>query len=291
MKKILTAAFTLSAILLSQNTAIAQIQLPAPSPASTVTQKVGLTDVSVSYSRPIAKGRKIFGEGADFLVPFGNIWRTGANSGTLITFSDDVKVEGNDVPAGEYMVITYPGASEWTIVLYKDAALGGNMANYDAANNQAKFTVKSSKLTEPVEMLTVNIGDINAKGTMASIQIAWENTSVKFNIEAQVEAMVMDAIAKATQVNPANYVAAATYYFDNGKDLNQALKWITMYFEGGKNGNQFWNMHVKAQIEAALGDKKAAKATAKKSLELAMANEGGDFGYTKRNEDLIKSLK
>jgi hypothetical protein len=116
----------------------AQVQTPQPSPSASVSTVVGLTDVKIDYSRPSAKGRKIFGDGAA-LIPNGAIWRTGANSGTKITFGDDVKVEGIAVPKGEYLLFSWPGASEWTVSLYKDISLGGNTGGYDKAKEAANF--------------------------------------------------------------------------------------------------------------------------------------------------------
>jgi hypothetical protein len=284
MKKLITLLFV-AIIAISE----AQIQTPAASPSATVSTVVGLTDVKISYSRPRAKGRKIFGEGAAFLTPYGQIWRTGANNGTRISFSDDVKIEGKDVPKGEYLLLTWPGATEWTISLYKDLSLGGNTAGYKAENDVAKFTVKSEKLTERVETFTMNIGDIADNSTSAKVQIAWENTSVKFTVTVDFDKKVMESIAAGTKVSPNNYATAATYYFENGKDLKQALVWIDEAIKG--NSGAFWLVHTKAKIQKASGDKAGALATANQSLDMAKKNADGDFGYVKLNEDLIKTLK
>lgn len=266
----------------------AQIQTPAASPSASVMTTVGLTDVKINYSRPKSKGRKIYGTGADFLVPFGELWRTGANNGTVISFSDDVKVEGKDVKKGEYLLLTIPGASEWTVILYSDVALGGNTARYDQTKDAARFTVKSEKLSEKVETFTMNITDIADNNTSANIQISWENTSVKFAVTVDYDSKVMKAIEAGTRVAPGNYIAAANYYFDNGKDIKKALEWMTLGIETG-NQNAFWNIHTKAKMQSAAGDKKGALATAQLSLEKAKAAES-DFGYIKLNEDLIKKL-
>ena len=122
----------------------AQVQTPQPSPPGSVSTVVGLTDVKIDYFRPRVKGRKIFTADASALVPYGKIWRTGANNGTKITFSEDVKVEGTAVPKGEYLILSWPDASEWTISLYKDVNLGGNMNNYDASKDAAKLKIHLS---------------------------------------------------------------------------------------------------------------------------------------------------
>lgn len=266
----------------------AQIQTPGASPAGTVSSVVGLTDVTVSYSRPKMKGRKIFGDGKDFLTPYGEMWRTGANSGTVITFSDDVKVEGKDVKKGDYLVLTIPGATEWTVILYSDVAMGGNTANYKQEKDAARFTVKADKLNEKVETFTINISDISDDNTSAKIQLAWENTSVKFKVNADYDAKVMKAIEAGTKVSAGNYIAAANYYFDNGKDLNKALEWITLGINTG-NADAFWNIHTKAKIQNALGDKKGAIETAQQSMAKAKSAPS-DFGYVKLNEELIAKI-
>lgn len=282
MKKVLVAFLITCSTL-----AFAQVQTPGASPAGSVSTTVGLTEVKVSYSRPKTKGRAIFGTDAKVLVPYGTIWRTGANSGTKISFSDDVKVEGVAVPKGEYLILTWPGATEWTVSIYKDVALGGNVSKYDAANDVAKFKVKSEKLTEKVETFTINIGDISDDNKSAKVQLAWENTSVKFTITTDYDAKVMESIKKNTSVDPYNYFQAAVYYLENGKDLNQALDWVNKASEG--MNSPFWVLHQKAKIQKALGDKKGALETANASL--AKSKEAGNRDYQMMNEDLIKSLK
>ncbi len=263
----------------------AQIQTPAGSPAASVTTVVGLTDVKITYSRPRMKGRKIFGEGADYLVPFGKIWRTGANNGTRITFSDDVKVEGTAIPKGEYLVFTWPGATEWTVSIYKDLNAGVN--DYKPENDAALFKVKSERLTERVETLTMNIADIADNSASAKVQIAWENTSVKFSVVVDFDTKVMKSIEAGTKVSPNAYSAAASYYFENGKDLKQALEWVTLACNA--NPDAYWNLLTKAKIQKALGDKPGAIASS--NLSRAAAEKAKNADYLKMNDDLMKTLK
>ena len=274
-------------VLLAVGLANAQVQTPQPSPAGSVSTVVGLTDVKIDYFRPSAKGRKIFGEGSA-LIPYGSIWRTGANSGTKISFSDDVMVEGVAVPKGDYLILTWPGATEWTVSLYKDISLGGNTQGYDKAKDAANFKVKSEKLDQPVETLTINIGDIAADSKSAKVQIAWENTSVKFTIAVDYDAKVMKSIEAATKVNPNNYFSAAVYYLENGKDPKQALEWINKSLEGNTNP-PYWMLYQKARIQKANGDKSGAMATSKASLEAA--KKAGNRDYENMNLDLQKTLK
>jgi len=265
----------------------AQVQTPQASPAGSVSTTVGLTDVKIDYSRPRIKGRKIFTTDAAALVPYGKIWRTGANNGTRISFSDDVKVEGVAVPKGEYLILSWPGAAEWTISIYKDVNLGGNMDGYDASKDAAKFKVKAEKLTEKVETLTFNIGDISDDSKTARVQLAWENTSIKFMISVDYDAKVMKSIEASTKVNPNNYFQAAVYYLETGKDLKQAHSWITKAAE--ENPNAFWVLHQKAKIEKALGNKTAATASANASLKAA--KDANNRDYQMMNEELLKTLK
>lgn len=266
----------------------AQVQTPAASPAGSVSTNVGLTDIKIDYFRPKAKGRKIFGEASSgALVPYGSIWRTGANSGTKISFSENVKVEGIDVPKGEYLLFSWPGANEWTISLYKDISLGGNTGGYKKENEVASFKVKPEKLSEKVETFTINITDISDDSKTAKVQLAWENTSVKFTVAVDYEDKVMKSIEQNTVVNPYNYFQAAVYYLETGKDLNKALDWVNKAAEG--MNSPFWVLHQKAKIQKGLGDKKGALETATASLN--KAKEANNRDYQNMNEELIKSLK
>ncbi|HLT41714.1 MAG TPA: DUF2911 domain-containing protein, partial [Sphingobacteriaceae bacterium] len=191
------------------------------------------------------------------------------------------------VPKGEYLIYSWPGASEWTISLYKDINLGGNTGGYDKAQEAANFKVKSAKRTEKVETFTINITDIAADNKSANIELAWENTSVKFNVGVDFEEKVMKSIEENTKVAPYNYFQAAVYYLENGKDLKQALEWVNKAAEG--MDSPFWVLHQKAKIQKGLGDKAGAKATATASLEAAKKANNRD--YQIMNEDLIKSIK
>ena len=269
----------------------AQITLPQPSPAGSVYSRVGLTDVTIDYFRPKVKGRKIFGEGDQFLQPYGQLWRTGANSGTKLKLSTAAKISGQDVEAGEYLILSTPGATEWTFFVYGDPSIGGNMAAFKEEDVVVKATVKPTKLAQPVEALTFNISDISEDNTSANIHFTWSDVSYKVPIEVSFEESIMKEIATKTQVNPVNYIQAANYYYNTGKDLKQALEWVNLYLAQGNNAQQFWNVHLKAQIQTKLGMKKEALATAQKSLDAAKASEQGDFGYIARNESLIAELK
>jgi len=284
MKKLF---FVLSCFFVMNEASFAQMQLPQPSPAATVSTVVGLTDVKVEYSRPKGKGRKIFGSTPESVVPFGKLWRTAANSGSKVTFSDDVTFGGASVPKGTYLLLSIPGASEWTVILYKDVAMGGNTEDYDQAKDQARVVVKSEVLTQKVETFTIEIADLSENGKTANLQLIWENTSVKVPIVADFDAKAMKSIETYTKVNPNNLVNAANYYFENGKDLKQALVWMNTALES--NPTAFWMLYYKARIQKALNDKAGALETSKASWEEAKKAERPDF--QRMNEELQKSLK
>lgn len=265
----------------------AQVITPAASPAASVSTVVGLTDVKVDYSRPKLKGRQVFGEGEKFMHPNGKIWRTGANAGTVITFSDDVKFGGADVPKGKYLVLTIPGATDWTVILYKDVALGGNVGDYNQANDQTRAIVKSEKTASKVEAFTVEITDLSADSKTASLNLMWENTSVKVPIVVDFDKKVQASIDANTKVSPNNLYAAASYYLETGKDLKQALDWCST--AAAARPTAYWIMHTKAKIQQAIGDK--AGATASANASKAEAEKAKDATYMKMNDDLIKALK
>jgi len=262
--------------------AVAQINIPQPSPAGSVSSTVGITEVKIDYFRPGVKGRKIFGSGDEYLEQYGEIWRTGANAGSMISFSTDVKVAGQEIEAGEYQIVSKPGPSEWDVMFISDP-IGGNESAYDEGKAVMKTTVKPSKTTGTVERMTFQITDISEDNAAANIQFAWENTMWSIPLEVDFSAAVENQIAGA-------YNAAASYYLSKGENLETALNLINMYLNAG-NSEQFWNIHTKARILAKLGKKKEAIATAEDSMEKAKKWPNGDFGYIQRNRDLIDSLQ
>lgn len=268
----------------------AQIETPQPSAKAKVETTVGLTDVSISYFRPSVKGRQIFGEGEDYLQPYGVLWRAGANSGTVLDLSTDATIAGKKVEAGKYLVLMTPGENEWEFILYSDISLGGNVGNFDESKEVISVIQKSEKLDQAVETLTYQISDISATNRSANIHFQWENVSLKIPFEVTYDDKVMAQIQQYTRVDPRNLITAANYYYTTDKDLDKALEWVNAYLAEGNNSAQFWNLHLKAQILAKMGNKKEAKKVAEKSIELAKKNNSGDFGYVKRNQDLINSL-
>jgi hypothetical protein len=279
MKKLLLLSVAVLAFLAS---ASAQIKTPAPSPSCKITQEVGLVKVDVDYSRPSAKGRKVFGE----LVPFGEIWRTGANAATKLTFSDDVMLGGNKVAKGTYALYTVPMEKEWTIVFYKNTTVGGGLKEFKDDEVAAKFNVPTARLNDAVESFSISFDNLrNAGGDMI---LSWEKTKVVVPITLETDAKVMADIKKVMAGPDANaYYAAGRYYFEEKKDMKQALEWVNKSLELG--GDKFWILRMKSQIQAELNMYKDAVATAEKSLELAKAD--GNMDYVRMNEKSISEWK
>jgi hypothetical protein len=258
-----------------------RIDFPAPSPASTLKQRVGLTDIEIVYSRPGVRGRRIFGG----LVSFGEVWRTGANQATKITFSTPVKLNGADIPAGTYGLFTIPGEKEWTIIVSKGAAQWGAY-RYEQTNDLARIKVTPVKLAEPVETFTIEFNDIRDES--ATLNLTWEKTRVPVKFEVDVAGRLVPQIEEAMAATGGQkpYFQAAMFYYDHGLDLQKARKWIDAAVA---EREAFYIVHLKAKILAKLGDKEGAIAAAKRSSELAI--QAKDSGYVKLNQDLIASLQ
>jgi len=246
-----------------------QLKVPAPSPLQTVKQAFALSDITVEYSRPGVKGRVVFGD----VVPFGKVWRTGANSTTKITFGEDVKVEGMAVAAGTYGLYTVPNKDSWEIMLYKDLTLAGNVADYKKENEVVRFTVKPKAIADKVETFTINVADVTA--TTANIELSWEKTRVSFAVVADIDAKMMKNIDAALEADSRPYFQAASYYYDNNKDLAKASEWADKAIAA--NPKAFWMLMLKAKIQAKQNDKAGAVATAEKVIVLAKEAKNDDY--------------
>ena len=278
MKKLLSSLLMTFALLLGTNIAIAQINTPAASPFCKMEQTVGLTDVTLEYSRPSVKGRILFVD----IESFGKMWRTGANSATKITFSDDVKLEGQKVPAGTYAIYSIPDPTDWTIMLNSDLTIGGNVSNYKEATEVARFKVKGYKRSSSVETFTIDIGDI--KSNSATIAIKWGNYFVPFKMEVNYDDTVMKQI-EAAMGGPSRgeFYTAAKYYFDNGKDMDKAYEWAQ---KANEMGERYWQLRLEAQILAKMGKHQDAIAKLEKSS--SVAKSAGNEGYAKANAKMAK---
>ena len=258
----------------------AQIETPQPSPLSKLEQKVGLTDVTVEYSRPGVKGRKIFGG----LEAYDNVWRTGANARTTITFSTDATVDGQTLEAGTYALFTKPGVATWEVYFYKDYKGSGVPQEWDDSKVAAKTTVKPMELPFSVETLTLDINNI--KTSSATLDLIWDKTYIAIPFEVPTDKVVSEGIAKVMNGPKAgDYYASAVYYLESGKDINKAKEWIDKAMSMIEKPG-FWQLRQQSLIYAKAGDKKGAVKLAKESL--AGAEKAGNSAYINMN---TKSLK
>jgi Protein of unknown function (DUF2911) len=257
-----------------------QIQFPAPSPACTLQQRVGLTDIEVVYSRPGMKGRQVFGG----VVPFDKVWRTGANNATKITFSTPVKISGTDIAAGSYALYTIPSQGEWTIILNKGVGKSGTQ--YDAKEDVVRLKATPLNLAESIETFTIEFNKISDES--AVMNIVWDQTVVPVKIETDLTSKLVPQIeaVMAAEGGQKPYYQAAMFYYDNGQDLQKASKWIDAALAQRETD---YMVYLKAEILAKIGDKEGAIAAAKRSSELAV--KADDTGYVKLNADLIANLK
>lgn len=270
---------TLFALLVANAAAFAQIKTPAPSPSCKVSQEFGLVKADVDYSRPGAKGRKVFGD----VVPYGQMWRTGANGSTKVTFSDAVKVGGIELPKGTYALYTIPAEKEWTIIFYKNTSFGGVPGkDFTETDVAARFNVPVLPQRDLMETFTINFNNLRNNG--ADLEIIWEYTKVAIPVSSDTDSKVMADIKAQMEGPSANvYYQAARYYFEEKKDLNTALTWTQTALD--KGGERFWMVRQKALILADLGRYKEAIAAANRSTELAKVD--GNADYPRMNEKSI----
>jgi hypothetical protein len=277
MKKLLLILFVFA---ISSNVN-AQIVTPAPSPFAKMEQKVGLTDVTLEYSRPNMRGRTIFGD----LVPYDKVWRTGANARTKITFSDDVAVNGQTLKAGTYAIFTKPGKQSWEVYFYTDYNGGGTPQEWDDSKVAAKVTAEVYPMPMQIETFTMTFDDLTSSS--ATIGILWSDVYVGVKFDVPTDKAVSASIDKVMKGPSAgDYYAAAVYYLQEGKDINQAKTWIDKAIAMAGDKAPFWQLRQQSLIYAKAGDKKGAIAAAKKSL--AAAEAAGNDDYVKMNKDSLK---
>ncbi len=276
MKKITMA---LAAVLLI-TAADAQVKMPAPSPGQTIKQDFGLGTVEVKYSRPVAKGRKVFGD----LVPFNKVWRTGANAATLITFTQAVEIMGKKVDTGTYALYTVPGQDSWEIILNKGVKNWGS-DGYTESDDVVRVKVPAMKMDKKVESFTIQFADV--KPETAELHLMWDKTAIAIPMTASIRENIRGQLDAAMKTDKKPNWQAAQYYNEFEKNPPKALQYATAAV--ADNPTAFWVWLYKARIEKDMGDKAAAMASSKKSWELAKAAKNDD--YVKMNEDLQKGLK
>lgn len=277
MKKLLLSLATLAIFGVTE----AQVlKTPSPSTAQTVKQEFGLGSIELSYSRPNAKGRTIFGD----LVPYGAVWRTGANNATTLAFSEEVIIGGKKIPAGKYGLLTIPGAAEWTVIITKQLDVTSPSA-YKQDMDVVRVTVPTTPLPFPIESFMILFEKVNSNSL--ELMIIWEQTAVSLPIKVDVDAKIMSQIDNLMTADNRPYFNAAMYYMDNNKDLNKAAEWLEKATV--QSPNAYWVWYQKARCLSLLDKKAEAMTASKKSLELAMAGKNPD--YVTLNEKLQASLK
>ncbi|MGC6429453.1 MAG: DUF2911 domain-containing protein [Jejuia sp.] len=259
----------------------AQLETPQPSPAAKLEQKVGLTDITIEYSRPGVKGRKIFGG----LEAYDKIWRTGANKNTTITFSTEATIDGQTLKAGTYAIFTKPGEETWEVYFYTDTENWGTPAEWDESKVAAKTSVKAYPVPFNVETFTIDINSITNNG--GTLEFIWEKTYVGVPFTVPTDNAVLANINKVMSGPSVNdYFSAAVYYLQENKNIAQAKEWIDKAVEMTSKNPRFWILRQQSLIHAKAGDTKSAIVAAKSSLELA--KKAGNNGYVKMNTDSLK---
>ena len=277
MKNLLMIAL----VLVASITTNAQIETPQPSPFSKVEQKVGLTDMTIEYSRPNMRGRTIFGD----LVPYGKMWRTGANKNTTISFSDDVTIGGKVVKAGSYAIFTTPNKKSWEVVFYADTENWGTPQKWDDNKVAAKVNVDVFNMPMKIESFTITFDDLANDSAM--LGLLWEDTYIGVKIEVPTDKKVSASIAKVMDGPGAgDYYAAARYNLESNGDIKQAVEWIDKAIEMTKGDPKFWYLRQQSLIHAKAGNTKMAIKAAKASLAGAEKAENAD--YVKMNKESIK---
>lgn len=281
MKKLVTSCAIAFALIASGSLSAQTLKTPAPSPTQTLKQNFALSDITIEYSRPSAKGRVIYGD----LVPYGKIWRTGANAATKVTFGEDVMVEGSALKAGTYALYTIPGKESWDILFYKDLTLGGDVANYKAENEVLRVKVKPTTLPLKVETFSINLTDMTS--STANLTLEWESTRVAVGLKADIDEKIMKNIQTAMFEDKRPYYQAANYYYENDKDLKQALEWANKAVDA--NPKAYWVVLLKSKIQYKMKDYAGAAATAQQVISLAKEDQNDD--YVKMGEKMLADAK
>lgn len=283
---LLALGLALAGSLSAQTPAAPKLSFPQASPPATLKQQVGITDIEISYSRPSAKGRKVFGG----LVPYGEIWRTGANSATKLTFSTPVNFGGAEIAAGTYELFTIPGEKEWTVIIHKNMSQWGSYT-YDAKNDVARVTAQVTSLPSASESFWIGLNDL--RDNSATLNLTWEKTRVTVPITIDTVGLLAPQIeaVMASNAEKKPYFPAAMFYLDNNHDLPKALEWMNAAIAA--RPGQMWMIYRKGLILEKMGDKAGAKAAAEESLALTEKAQAGELReeYTRLNKALLERVK
>jgi len=285
MNKVIPIA--LAVLFLLPLSLIAQIKKPSLSPRIETTTSVGFVNVELDYGQPGVKGRKIFGG----LVPYGKVWRTGANSSTKISFDADIKLANHNIPAGDYALYTIPGEEEWTIIIHKNIELWG-AGNYNATDDLVRFTVPVVKLNDIVETFTIHFESFHTNG--ADMVIAWDNTKVAIPAIVDSDSRIFEEIEQKVlkaegEITAQTYFSAAQFYHSKGKDLKQAANWFDKAIE--LRPEAFWYVYSRAELAYEMKDYDVSRNHIEKCLAGAKASESGDYGYIGKCQLLLEKLE
>jgi hypothetical protein len=272
---LLTAAIAFTAI-----AAQAQVKIPQPSPTQTIRQDFALGNIELTYSRPAAKDRKVFGD----LVPYGKIWRTGANGATIIRFSDPVEIKGKRIDSGSYALYTIPGIDNWEVILNKGVKNWGT-AGYTEADDVIRFKAEPVKVKNETENLTMQFDNI--KPESCELLLMWQKTGIVIPITANIKDRLRKELDVALKSDKKPYFQAAQFYNEYDKNSQKALENITKAAD--ENPKAYWIFLYKARIQKEMGDKEGARVSSQKSLEIAKAEKNDD--YVKLNQDFLKDLR
>lgn len=274
MKRIILTAI----LLIGTMTVNAQLQRPMASPQGKVEQKVGLTDIKVEYYRPSKNNRVVFGD----VVPFGELWRTGANENTKFTISDPIAFGKDTLKSGTYAIFTKPSGENWEVIFYTDVTNWGTPEEWDEKKVALRLTAKPIALNDVVETLTISIDKLTTKS--ADLNISWDKTRVSLSFTVPTAIKMNASIDKLMSGPSANdYFSAAEFYYKEKKDLKKALEWVSI--TATQRPEAYWVLRLKSQIQAELGDYKGAIATAKLSMEAA--EKDGNKTYVDMNKTSI----
>ncbi|WP_210515807.1 DUF2911 domain-containing protein [Hymenobacter terricola] len=277
------ALFILATGLLLAPAAQAQTKLTIPplSPTTRIHQNFSTSYIDLTYSRPSLRGRVAFGG----LVPNGTVWRTGANTITKVRFGEEVKINGQAVPAGAYALLTIPDAKEWTFILNRDTAQWGTY-EYKQALDVVRVKAKPTKLAAPAETMSLNVE--NLKPNAADLVLTWDRTQVVLPLVADPDRIVMAQIEQAMKGEKKPYVQAAQYYYNTGKDLTPAIGWFDEFIKGNPE-SAYYGYYWKAKLLQKQGKNQDAIAAARKSLELVQTdkNEVSKAEYIHLNQEVL----
>ena len=265
----------------------AQITKASLSPRIKIEQQIGLATLNLDYGRPSKNDRPIFGD----LIPYGKVWRTGANSSTKISFDKEISLAGNKIAAGNYALYTIPGKKKWTIIIHKNTKLWG-AGSYDAKDDLMRFEVEATTQKESKESFEIYADNFHANG--GDLIISWDKTKIVLPIFVDSDALTFQEIEDKLITNPsadtkaATYFDAAQFYYHKGKDFEKAKKWFDKAIE--LRPKAFWYVYYRAELAYTQKDIKTAKKLAEQSLKMAKESPSGDYGYIAKNELLLKKL-